>query len=316
MTEARYWLPSMAELRAIVRHYSTWTLGTGQAAPLGREDAEPDVALLGIVETPFSSIDDVYERLAAARDHLRERDDRRAVFLTVYTEMTAAVQAGISSGFFADPPWVTDYLVTFANYYRRALAAFEGRNVDAVAPPWRIGFGISSAGTGLVVQDALLGINAHINYDLPYTLYDVSIDPDRPAKRADHDRINGILQRLVDTVQASLVGVYSAAGVSSFDTLLGRFDERLAILGLAESRRFAWQNAAALTDSRSQWSRSYVDWRVRVVSTGAAYAVLGPHVDQSALSDLRAVEASKRPLDAFTAEFTRLVPVGPPGSWE
>ena len=131
----------------------------------------------------------------------------------------------------------------------------------------------------------------------------MSIDPDRDDKRVDHDRINDILRRLVDVVQDVLTTVYSAAGVAEIDALLGPIDEQLALLGLEQSRQFAWRNAVLLTDL--SWTRRYVDWRVRTVSTGAAYFVLGPQMETSTRTRLQRVEADTQMLRSFYEEFDR-----------
>ncbi|MFW5917995.1 MAG: DUF5995 family protein, partial [Haloferacaceae archaeon] len=173
--------------------------------------------------------------------------------------------------------------------------------------PWQIGFASSLRGETLVAQDALLGINAHINYDLTYALREVSIDPDRDAKRADHDRINEVLEQLTDVVQTVLVSVYAAAGVAEADAALGRLDERLTLVGLERSRTFAWRNAVLLTDLPWRPVERYVDWRVRSVSTGAAYLVLGPPLDELTHERLRSIEADVDIASTFHEQFRRTV---------
>ena len=102
-------------------------------------------------------------------------------------------------------------------------------------------------------------INAHINYDLAFTLRDVSIDPNRPSKRRDHNRINDILRRVVDVVQRALADVYGAEGYTDIDTLLGSFDEEFTLFGVTEARSLAWRNAVLLTDTGPALVRRFVD---------------------------------------------------------
>ena len=157
----------------------------------------------------------------------------------------------------------------------------------------------------LLIQDALLGINAHVNYDLTYTLSDVSIDPDRPSKRADHEAINGVLARLVDTVQRALADVYAARGYDRLDRLLGSFDEGFTLVALTESRALAWRNAVLLTDIDSSLVRRVVDWRVNAVATGGAYFVLAPSADRSLLWALRRIEGRDPPIESLSEAFHR-----------
>ena len=295
---------------AILKYVNTYFKDIEVIVTTTRENEE----VLEVLAEPFTSVGDTHDRLARTEQSFREHDDRRSVFLTVYTRMTAAVRSGIRSGRFANEEWAREYLVAFANYYRRALLAFERRDFEAVPAPWRIGFTASVRGDTLIAQDALSGINAHINYDLTYTLDDVGIDPDRDAKRADHDQINEILKRLVDTVQDVLVDVYAAVGVSRIDDLLGRIDEQLAFLGLTRSRQFAWRNAVLLADLPWQPIERYVDWRARTVATGIAQFILAPGTSAVVYDRLRSAEADHRTIAAFHEAFGERVPEGTLGN--
>lgn len=266
---------------------------------------EPDAALIELASTPFSSVDDVADGLDRIEGHLREREDRRSVFLTVYIRMTEAVRAAIEAEVFADPEWVSSYLVTFAEYYREALLTFERREFESLPRAWLIAFATAVRGDALVAQDALLGINAHINDDLTYTLRDVAVDPDRRTKRVDHDRINEILSRLVTVVRETLVEVYDALGVRGIDALFDPLDDRFVLLGLEGSREFAWRNAVLLADLPSRTVERYVGWRVRTVSTGAAALVLAPKLDPRTRRRLRSAEAEVETLSAFRDALRR-----------
>ncbi|WP_280587765.1 DUF5995 family protein, partial [Halorubrum sp. Boch-26] len=281
MTPIHATVPTVGEARALL----TGIRRTGavepdaDAAAAELADDEPDPALLDLVSTPFASVADVDERLGRTESYLRERGDRRAVFLTVYGRMTATVRDAIDDGAFTDSEWAASYLVAFAERYRRALVAFERRAFASLPRPWLIAFTAAARGEALVAQDALLGINAHITDDLTYTLDDVGIDPDRDAKRADHDRINAILARLVQTAQDALVETYAAVGIDGIDRLLDPLDDRLALLGLKGVREFAWRNAVLRADLPAWAGEPYVDWRTETVATGAAAVVLAPEVD-------------------------------------
>ena len=291
--------PSLVdELRAVVDRY-LGRLRVDLAGPPARPD--PDVVAL--LADPFSSVDDVHDRLAATESHLRGRGDRRAVFLTVYVAMTARVRAGIEGETFDDPAWVRRYLVAFAEHYRKALVAVE--RDERVAPAWRVAFGASLAGETLVIQDALLGINAHIVNDLALALNDVGVGTgdERDRRHADHLAVNRVLKSLADVVQTTLAQVYDAAGLEEADELLGRLDEQATLVGLRTARAFAWDNAVALAD----WPRlaSLVRWRVRTVSTGAAYALLAPGLDRRVITELADIERGEPVLAALSDALHR-----------
>ncbi|PHQ38319.1 hypothetical protein DJ69_12195 [Halorubrum persicum] len=307
MTPIRTAVPTAEEARALltgIRRTADVDIDVDAIAAELADD-EPDAALLDLVATPFASVADVDERLARAESYLRERGDRRAVFLTVYSRMTATVRTAIDDGAFIDAEWAASYLVAFAERYRRALVAFEQRDFESLPRPWLIAFAAGARGETLVAQDALLGINAHITYDLTYTLGDIGIDPDRDAKRADHDRINAILARLVQTAQDALVETYAAVGIAGIDRLLDPLDDRLALLGLKGTREFAWRNAVLRADLPAWAGERYVDWRTETLSTGAAAVVLAPDVDGDTAARLRDAEAEVDAASAFCETVRR-----------
>jgi hypothetical protein len=275
---ARYW----GALRRILA-------GGLAGSTAGRDrDRDPDPDVVALLSAPFSGVDDVYDRLSAVETHLRNDGDGRAVFLTVYVAMTARVRAGIADGRFEDPDWVRQYLVAFAEEYRRTVVDFErGRRVP---PAWRVAFEASLQGETIVLQDALLGINAHIVNDLAFALADVGIGAgeERARRYADHLAINEVLAGLADVVQTTLASVYEASGLADVDDLLGRFDEAATLTSLRAAREFAWENATLLVD----WPRlaPLIRWRVRTVATGTAYAILSPTLDPGLRDRLREIE--------------------------
>jgi hypothetical protein len=258
-------------------------------------DADP--LLVELVNRPFESVTDAADRLSQLTKRLRAQGDRRSVFLTIYTRMTRDVLAGIEHGTFADPNWMREYVVTFANYYRRAFLAFERGDLEAVPDPWRIAFGTAIRGDALVVQDAFLGVNAHINYDLGLTLYDVGIDPNRAQKHADHRAINDILARLIDVQQTTLAEMY-AAGIDNIDDVFGRFDESVTLCSMQEGRAQAWRTAVVLTDINMRPVESFARGMLRATATGGAFFIRSPQLDPTLLASLRAVETGRFDLDS------------------
>ncbi|KAB1197275.1 MULTISPECIES: DUF5995 family protein [Haloferax] len=250
---------------------------------------DPSSEILRLVEAPFRDVADAHDRLVALESLLYERGDRRAAFLTIYARVTAEVDAGLEDEEFADSAWVAAYLVTFADHYRRAFYAFERGRFEAVPDPWRLAFETALSGHSLVTQDVLLGINAHVNYDLALALSEVGIDPDRRAKYEDHCRINHVLQRLVDEEQ-DLIAERYADGVADIDESLGRLDETLSFFTLREGRRNAWRGAVALTDGRYEPVKRAVRWFLRSVTMGAGHFILAPTANATLRDRLERVE--------------------------
>lgn len=257
-------------------------------SPEADGDSRGDPEVVSLVEEPFTSVEETYRSLHELEALFRDRGDRRAVFLTVYARVTREVATGIERGEFRDPAWVADYLVTFANFYRRALVDFETGNTESLPSAWRLFFRATAA-DALVIQCAVLGINAHVNYDLALALRTVGIDGDRAAKYEDHRRINEILWRLVDETLARLAETY-APGLETVADVAGPLGERLWFLALATGRESAWWIAVTLTEARWEFLRGVTRGTMGYVSTALAYVVLGPNGHSLVLDSLRRLE--------------------------
>jgi Family of unknown function (DUF5995) len=202
-------------------------------------------------------IDELIGRMADRLESLRAAGDQRQYFHATYQRTTIAVAQEIKRGGFADPEWVERWDVVFADLYLDALeAALAGREPSR---PWAIAFGAPADLPAL--RHVLLGMNAHINYDLPQALVAVITDeqfddPELLARReADH--------RAIDTVLASRVAAEDdeLTALSGPSTLLDRLLRPFNQLGtqrfLREAREKVWANAIALSRARRQGPGAY-----------------------------------------------------------
>jgi hypothetical protein len=146
---------------------------------------------------------DVFTALQSLRQvvsRLREKNDPRAVFPDVYGIITRRVAEEIQHGSrFQEPMWIARLAGLFAERYFDSLVAALTQAVQP-STAWRIAYSCSANALTLPAQDALLGINAHINFDLAQGIYDNIVghgaqhDERLLARyRHDHDAVNEIL---------------------------------------------------------------------------------------------------------------------------
>jgi hypothetical protein len=206
--------------------------------------------------------DPVAEVVAQMRRRLAELPaDRqhRGPFLGTYLRTTEAVGAAVLDGLFEDANWVQRWDVTFAELYLRAHDADLVGDRAGVPRPWRLAF---DAPAGLpALRHVLLGINAHVNYDLPQAMLSVISerdfdDPDLIAGRhRDHERI--------DTVLAGRVSAEDAALGTDHRTVLDRLLTPLNRLGskrfLREARQKVWHNVQQLHAARLLGAPAYAE---------------------------------------------------------
>ena len=156
--------------------------------------------------------------------------------METYLRTTEAVGRAIEEGRFEDGPWVERWDVVFAELYLDAHDAdVAGRRHD-VPRPWRLAF---AADPGLPpLAHVLLGINAHVNYDLPQALLRVISDQDftddalLDLRRRDHEAIDGVLGSRVSAEDKALGGARSW-----LDTVLTPLNRVASKRFLRESRR-------------------------------------------------------------------------------
>lgn len=260
--------------KTVSRRMATHSRHVGDVAATGG-DADP--AVLSLVAEPYTTVEETHRRLRALERLFRERDDRRAVFLTVYARVTGEVGRAIERGAFDDPDWVADYLVTFANLYRRAVFDFETDRVDSLPMAWRLAFRAAEREGTLVLQHAALGVNAHVTFDLAFALFAVGVSGGRRTKYGDHQRINVVLWQLVDETLDRLAERY-APGIAALENAAGP-SIKLAWFGaLVVGRECAWWIALVMTESRGEYPTRVGRYLVATASSAIALAVVGPTV--------------------------------------
>src|SRR5215467_3298706 len=205
-------------------------------------------------------IDEVIERMTVLAGELRKDGDGRLAFHNTYLRTTEAVAHALRDGFFADPEWVDRWDVAFAKLYLDALDA--DRRGEPVPEPWAVAFRAAAAQPDLPpVRHVLLGMNAHINYDLPQALLAVIGDAEfgdpevRARREADHRRIDEVLSIRVGAEDAELQQTEPAATWQ--DRVMQPLNRMATRRFLRESREKVWANARELSRARAAGPGSY-----------------------------------------------------------
>ena len=203
---------------------------------------------------PSGNIGDLIARMEEMLVPLDREDDELQHFHATYLRTTRAVKEEIERLGFLDNDWVERWDVAFADPY---LVALDRWNRGEPPPtPWQIAFQ-ACRDRGLPhLRYVLLGINAHINYDLPQALLAVITDREfddveHVARRAsDHERIDGILAGRVAAEDRELARVEAAGERTFLDRMLQPFNRSGTKKFLKEARRKVWANARQLSLAR------------------------------------------------------------------
>ncbi len=199
------------------------------------------------------NLDEAIACMRKALDYYHERSDHRAIFLRAYYIITVEVYAAVNqhgdyrAQIFFDPRWVDALVGKFSSLYFRSLTTFE-RAPDAERA-WKLAHKTAVEKTSTVVQDLMLGLNAHINYDLAYGIYlnlkehnDQSNHLLLPRRKFDHDQVNNILVRCTPKIAETLTRDYGG-GMVLVSRVMRDLDEMLTESGLKYYRERVWWNA-------------------------------------------------------------------------
>jgi hypothetical protein len=193
----------------------------------------------------FRRLDDVvaFLRRVVADSETGSLPRGHGIFARTYLRMTLEVIAHISA--FEDPAWMARFAVSFADRYRIALDEPERR-----VRPWRTAFIDAERERPRVIRVLVLGINAHMAYDLATVLEETALDDAAERRRRDYVHLNALLARAVDPV-GKLLGARYGRWIERVDGVARGLDEGLTMVWFTRTRERAWADALALRAGRT-----------------------------------------------------------------
>lgn len=220
----------------------------------------------------------IIDRMRTVSQAWDEAADQRAIFLTCYTMMTANMLAAVDAREFDDPAWVDHLINRFAGYYFDALTAYDD---DPARSPrvWQLAHTTCRESQVWALQKLLLGINAHINYDLVLTL-DAMLGPEwaaltdaqRASRSRDYRQVNEVIGRTIDAVQDEVLAD-AMPFMRAVDLLMGPGDELVLSRLLIRWRDHVWDYAVELVEAADLEAREDVIRRMEAEAMRRATAI-------------------------------------------
>jgi hypothetical protein len=224
-----------------------------------------------------AAVDAVVATMQSRLDALTPQREPLREFLGTYQRTTLAVGKAVDDGLFEDAEWVESWDVAFAELYLTALDL----HLSGGAPsrPWRLAFDAPRDLPALRL--VLLGINAHVNYDLPQALLAVITDEDfddaalMERRRRDHERIDGVLAGRVAAEDDELA---TRSTRSLLDRALQPLNRVASRRFLREARLKVWHNTEELQRARATGTTAYDDrlGELEVLSAARVADLLAP----------------------------------------
>jgi hypothetical protein len=170
--------------------------------------------------------------------------DGIACFNRMYLDVTQQVGSRLRQGFFADPAFMTELDVAFANLYFAAASAAD--DPAAVPLAWRP-LAEQRATAGIEpVQFALAGMNAHINHDLPVAMVStctaLATEPEAGSHPADYQKVD----QLLDAIEQSVRQSFETAAELALDRHLSAVATLIGNWSINTARDMAWTNTLLL----------------------------------------------------------------------
>jgi uncharacterized protein DUF5995 len=192
---------------------------------------------------PVVSVADAIARMEEISAALPAADGL-ACFNRMYLDVTKQVDASLTQGFFADPAFMTQLDVTFANLY--FAAADTVSDPSGVPLAWRPLVERRSAAGIEPIQFALAGMNAHINHDLPLAVVStcaaLGTAPDAGPHFADYQKVDTLLDAAEQAIRESF-----ETGLSlDVDRHLAAVADLIGNWTINSARDLAWNNCLLL----------------------------------------------------------------------
>ena len=210
----------------------------------------------------------VVNELAEHVNETLEGNPLRAIFGAVYYRMAVEIQKFIDSDQCENPDLIRELDAVFAEQY------FYACRTPSPPPPWMQAFHAENLDLTLV-QHLLLGMNAHIIYDLPLALADAARSIHGLNEiRADYDRITNIFVELIPKVEETIGSYSKLIGCTHY--FVRGADSSIFLRMIVRARSRAWKTARKLLSAGSMLEQDTLVYHMSFTSSQSAAVIADP----------------------------------------
>ena len=200
--------------------------------------------------------------------------DHNAVFARAYVRMTQLYgYTRDIPGYYQDVPYFNHVDAVFARYYTDAYYNWKNGDRSSVPQAWLTAFDAAKSKRVSGTGDLLLGMNAHINRDLPYVMAAAGlVTPDGVNGKADYDAVEAWLYDATAPLIAEFAQRFDPAMDDTQDPFgIGNWTLFQMVSAWREN---AWRNAEALVSAPTPAARALVAANIENTANLAAQAIL------------------------------------------
>jgi hypothetical protein len=170
-------------------------------------------------------------------------------------------------------PFANHQDAVFAKYYTDAYYAYRSGDRASVPEAWRIAFDASRDKRVSATGSLLLGMNAHINRDLPFVLAGVGlVAPDGSSRKPDYAAVEKWLYTATEPMLAEIASRFDPAADDANDPF--GISYLTLFQAVSGQREAAWRNAEALVAAPTPQARALVAASIEAEATADAQALL------------------------------------------
>lgn len=187
-----------------------------------------------------NTISQIIEQLNEIVIRSEANADRAGYFAALYKRVTVAVAHKIAEGYFDDNERMEKLDIVFANRYLEAYQNYMGGKPCSAC--WQLAFDTTRSWRPMVIHHLLAGMNAHISLDLGIAAATVSPGAAIHEIQNDFNKINIILNELINDVKIDLFDVWPLSKLlARLNT--GKLENEIAGFSMLIARDAAWQEA-------------------------------------------------------------------------
>jgi len=195
-----------------------------------------------------------------------------SVFPLAYVRMTQTYGwTRGQAGYYEDVPYMNHMDATFGRYYTDAYYDYANGNRSAVPQAWLYAFDAAKNKTVTGAGDLFLGMNAHINRDLPFVLYDSGlVNSSGDSGKADYDAV----EQWLNDDTAPLLAEAAQRFDPTIDDTNNPLIDYLSFQAVSTWREMAWRNAELLAAAPNDAARQLVAQSIETYANTVAQTML------------------------------------------
>jgi len=193
-------------------------------------------------DLPIESTLTKLDKIIASSEKSRNRNGYFAAF---YKSISIKIKGAIEKGEFEDNQRMAEFVRIFANYYLDAYESYHNNTLVSDSP-WFYGFEKGKK-KHTIIQHLLLGVNAHVNYDLPNTCVAVAPGKEVINLSIDYFKINQILSDAIVQLEKDIFFLSPVLGMLS--KMIPKLERKLLNFSVSVARSKSWECACILAMS-------------------------------------------------------------------